>query len=81
MRYIDNNLTHPGFLTQFLEVANEASTSLLGIYRTAAGFAMIFLIPVVVKEQSMQSFGMACYMILFSAGCLVMCCVLSGWKK
>jgi hypothetical protein len=81
MRFIDNNISHPGPIARWKEVAREASTSLHGIYRSAAGFSAVAMVPVLCVEPSALSLLMTSVMLLFSASCLLMCCVLSSWHR
>lgn len=81
MRFPNKSLTDPGFLGWLGEVADETSTSLLGLYRAACGFSALVTIPVVVIEPSPRNLAVASFMLLFSSGCLLMCCVLSAMRK
>lgn len=81
IRFPDKNLSRPGFLTWLRDVVDNSSKSLHGLYRAAAGYSALVMIPVLVIEHSARSLAVASYMLLFSAGCLVVCCVLSAWRK
>ena len=79
--FFDRNLSNPGLIVRCKAAAYEVSTTLQGVYRSAAGFTFIIMIPAFLEQPSAFGLFSASVMLLFSAGSLWLCCMLSSWKR
>lgn len=80
-RHVDVSLTNPSGITRAKEILNEVSLSIHGLYRTAAGAALVVFLPILIIEPTALNLGRASTVLLFSAGSLFICCLFSDLRR
>ncbi|XKH00302.1 hypothetical protein LG325_09320 [Marinobacter nauticus] len=76
----DDSLEDSTPRTRLQGAAKEVSKSLHGIYRSAAGFSAFLMIPAVMIQPTLPNFLILAMALVFSVGCIFVCCLLSAWE-